>query len=183
MNNSEYLKSLDPHELAEWFNAEHVEAKPVGALGRHAEHEMDFEDSREKLEADALNFANSFIRKHNGAISWNDELYRGIVGLLDRQAAITRATEQHEWIAQANGLIHEAQSEAKRLQAELDKRDQGIARLKKRRDELTAEVQHLRELVDSEQADELSELRDENAYLHEMLASIRRMTNGATNGA
>lgn len=49
----------------------------------------DESDSREKLEADALSFANGFIRDHNGAISWNDELYQGIIKLLDRQAAIT----------------------------------------------------------------------------------------------
>ena len=46
-------------------------------------------DSREKLEADVIGFANSFLREHNGAISWNDELRIGILELLDRQAAIT----------------------------------------------------------------------------------------------
>ena len=58
----------------------------------------DFDDSREKLEADKIEAINSFLREHHGAISWNDELRLMSDEWLDRQAAITeRECRQREY--------------------------------------------------------------------------------------
>lgn len=46
-------------------------------------------DTREELEEDVRDAINDFLRRHGGAISWNDELMTMSVGWLDRQAEIT----------------------------------------------------------------------------------------------
>lgn len=87
------------------------------------------DDSREQLEADVLN--------HVGLVTNRDTVFEW----LNRQAAITRKTEQAAWIQQANGLIHEANVRADELRDELAKRDKGIARLKRQRDEARQELE------------------------------------------
>lgn len=105
-------------------------------------------DSREKLEAD--------VRKFVYGKGWFDDgiepdskpfIMEMFVGWLDRQAEITRKTKQAEWIKQANGLIYEANVRGDELQAKVDelrdeiaKRDKGIARLKRQRDEARQEL-------------------------------------------
>lgn len=58
-------------------------------------------DSREKLEADVRKWCGKYAYQADMVWAW-----------LNRQAAITRKTEQAEWIKQANGLIHEANARA-----------------------------------------------------------------------
>lgn len=82
-------------------------------------------DSREKLEADIAEFFDA-----------NCETYDDILEWLDRQAAITSA----EWERAADVV----KAERDQLRAELTKRDKGIERLKRRRDELLAECERLR---------------------------------------
>jgi hypothetical protein len=66
-------------------------------------------DSREQLEADVLKLLkDSYVT------------YPQIIELLNRQAEITRQSEQAAWIQQANGLIYEANAERDRLSAEVD---------------------------------------------------------------
>lgn len=78
--NKEWLYSLQPDELAAWFDAQHVEG--VEIQGEPDE----IADSREKLEADASELTAYYAA--SGDVC--DALYGGIVGLLDRQAYITR---------------------------------------------------------------------------------------------
>lgn len=91
--NKEWLYSLDPHALTEWFDAEHVsESEPpasqnvsekpgaslsdlYGILSDEHVQKMHTLDSREKLEAD--------VRKSLGFTT------KDVFGWLDRQAAIT----------------------------------------------------------------------------------------------
>lgn len=110
-------------------------------------------DSREKLEADAIQLAQNIWHQGqnyaNGVrevrhIAWQE---RDVIKLLDRQAAITRKTEQAAWIQQANGLIHEANVERDELRDELAKRDKGIARLNRQRDEARRELKKWEELT------------------------------------
>lgn len=84
-------------------------------------------DSREKLEADALDFCTRLFEKGRlfaiGLVLSScdgSEQHDELIKLLDRQAEITRRTEQAEWIKQANGLIHEANARAAELKAERD---------------------------------------------------------------
>ena len=92
-------------------------------------------DSREKLEADVLDAGCA------------DEIdYDRIIGWLDRQAEITRKTEQAAWIQQANGLIHEAQVERDEAQAELRK-------FKDFNNDVNAECAELQEKVDNLKAE------------------------------
>lgn len=112
------------------------------------------QDCREKLEAD--------VRKHyshtvstllfppsaNKSVDMLMSLpVDTVLGWLDRQAAITKG----EWCAErgwwdsaeecnrATALCHEKDERIAELQAEIDKRDRGIARLKRQRDEARAE--------------------------------------------
>lgn len=125
MTNDEYLKELmlrGDGSLQAWFDAEHVDAQrdinrtcPIG-------NETAFNDSREKLEADitsiirnAAIWARQKIERGEGSLFMLDKYDPMIRELLDRQAEITRKTEQAAWIQQANGLIHEANVERDEL--------------------------------------------------------------------
>ena len=72
-------------------------------------------DSREKLEADVRKWCGKYAYQADMVWAW-----------LNRQAAITRRTEQAEWIKQANGLIHEANARADELQAKCDELNAAI---------------------------------------------------------
>lgn len=69
------------------------------------------EDSREKLEDDVCNWIHERRNHYAGSIGAIHQIYEW----LDRQAEITRKTEQAAWIQQANGLIHEANVERDEL--------------------------------------------------------------------
>lgn len=104
----------------------------VSANDVDANDENATQDSREKLEAD--------ISKWCLSHAYGDTGYTFIIKQLNRQAEITRKTEQAAWIQQANGLIHEANVRADELRDELAKRDKGIARLKRQRDEARQQI-------------------------------------------
>ena len=97
--NREWLYSLDVADLADWFDAEHVDANDVDVS----------QDSREKLEADASELTADYAA--SGDVC--DALYGGIVGLLDRQAAITerevltQPDERDEQIAELTAQVDE----------------------------------------------------------------------------
>lgn len=99
----------------------------------------DFDDSREKLEEDVRQYANPSGGTNNLGAYWEKKMLE----FLDRQAAITRKTEQSSWIQQANGLIYEANAERDRALEELAKRDKGIERLKRQRDEAREELRKI----------------------------------------
>lgn len=154
--NYEWLLHMDGEERQAWFDAEHVDdlgqiadmsqksadcvrndgkmsETGVSANAVDANDENATQDSREKLEADVSKWCLSH--------AYGDTGYTFIIKQLNRQAEITRKTEQAAWIQQANGLIHEANVRADELRDELAKRDKGIARLKRQRDEARQELE------------------------------------------
>ena len=76
--NREWLYSLDVADLADWFDAEHVETKERALDG---DTEPENEDSRERLEAEIESYS---------AFDMMDTITLDmVIGWLDRQAAIT----------------------------------------------------------------------------------------------
>lgn len=117
MTNYEWLLNMGGEERQAWFDAQHVEG--VEIQGEPDE----IADSREKLEADASELTADYAA--SGDVC--DALYGGIVGLLDRQAAITERElcKQCDWPS---------------LAAQPDYESQGrIVALTNKVDELTAE--------------------------------------------
>lgn len=130
MTNDEYLKELmlrGDGSLQAWFDAEHVDAQRDANRTCPDGDGTASNDSREKLEADitsiirnAAIWARQKIERGEGSLFMLDKYDPMIRELLDRQAEITRKTEQAAWIQQANGLIHEANARADELQAKVD---------------------------------------------------------------
>ena len=135
MNNKEWLYSLDPHALTEWFESEHFECPTDGGEASMmcvdafiAEHVSqsdtanqsnvsgnssdDFTDSREKLEADAWNISRPYQPTKQDA----DAHLKDILELLDRQAAITEAKVERKWSCYEGSV----QAEIDRLNAKID---------------------------------------------------------------
>ena len=131
-------------------------------------------DSREKLEVDALNFANGFIRKHNGAISWNDELYQGIIELLDRQAAITERKCMKQATTRYIGwdCAECAEGLGKELDARCDPLKERIAELTAERDQLSRDLDAEHALVVQFEHDN-EELRHANNTLRASVAGLK----------
>lgn len=98
MNNREWLYSLDVADLAEWFEAKHVDATCDNS-GGFVTH-----DSREKLDAE--------VRKWCGMYAYQADM---VWVWLNRQAAITKA-EQREWWS---GVVAELQAKVDELTAQL----------------------------------------------------------------
>lgn len=142
MNNREWLYSLDVADLADWFDAEHAEqherderkAKAKSILNAESykfASESDGEsytdcgfvenDSREKLEAGASELTADYAA--SGDVC--DALYVGIVGLLDRQASITRREvltqpdERDEQLAELTAQLYELTAERDALADDL----------------------------------------------------------------
>lgn len=120
--NKEWLYSLQPDELAAWFDAQHVEG--VEIQGEPDE----IADSREKLEADAIQLAQNIWHQGqnyaNGVreirhIAWQE---RDIIELLDRQAAITERElcKQCDWPSLAAQPDLELQERIAELTAQVD---------------------------------------------------------------
>ena len=102
----------------------------------------DFDDSREKLEADVREWIDIATYKSFTPARMLEVMNHW----LDRRAEITRKTEQAAWIQQANGLIHEAQVERDEAQAELRK-------FKDMNNDVNAECAELQERVDNLKAE------------------------------
>lgn len=139
MTNWEWLLEMGkerPDELKAWFDAERG---GVAGATEHVRDATEMTDSREELEGelretcwgnnvDRLHGMLSYCKRHGLTVSESNVTanYEGhavmtvVEHMLDRQAAITRRTEQAEWIKQANGLIHEANARADELEAERD---------------------------------------------------------------
>lgn len=100
MTNYEWLLNMGGEERQAWFDAQHEAndtlsaENDVSAESVNANDTCDALDSREKLEADASELTADYAA--SGDVC--DALYGGIVGLLDRQAAITEreAQKRHE---------------------------------------------------------------------------------------
>lgn len=160
--NREWLYSLDVADLADWFDAEHVETEERALDG---DTEPENEDSRERLEADIRELMRSLYE-----IGYTDaKLNYGILGketrprlftfdekrgakfieLLDRQAVITEreTTKRHELFCETC----EAESDKRiaELRAELEKATNNLNSANEdfedARAELTAERDELQE--------------------------------------
>lgn len=126
----------------EWLMAPHVE---------DAFCILDATDARKKLEADVRATASAIYEKGriDGDLRDTEPVRIGfewITGLLDRQAAITerKLCKGCDWPYLAAQPDQEAYDRIAELEAELEKRDKGIARLKAQRDEARAEREALR---------------------------------------
>ena len=123
MNNREWLYGLDVADLADWFEAEHVEDAISENLGKSRDSEI---DSREKLEADVRERSYHVYDSPDmrmGCGHWQIDVPRSTVfDWLDRQAAITE--RKHIELTGA-------------FQLESDER---IAELQAKVDELTAQL-------------------------------------------
>lgn len=160
LTNKEWLNSLaadNPHELQAWFDAPHanddltpkndvttnsVDDNDESAAQRVTNSAEMLNDSREKLEADAIQLAQNIWHQGqnyaNGVremrhIAWQK---RDVIELLDRQDRITHL----ECMASCNSCVYRV--EHAELTDELAKRDKGIERLKARRDELQEELEN-----------------------------------------
>lgn len=147
--NGDYLDGLaksDPKALQAWFDAEHVDdsghiadmsEKSADCVREGAE--MSEEDSREKLEAEVDNWG--FIMNLEG---YQLDMIRG---WLDRQAAITerdvRTYLNREDSELIQAKVDNLQGQIEHLREETAKRDKGIARLKRQRDEARAQLENL----------------------------------------
>lgn len=112
---------------------------------------LDATDARKKLEADVRATASAIYEKGriDGDLRDTEPVRIGfewITGLLDRQAAITerKLCKGCDWPYLAAQPDQEAYDRIAELEAELEKRDKGIARLKAQRDEARAEREALR---------------------------------------
>lgn len=92
MNNRDWLYTMQPRDLARWFDAEHVEPnddlppeKGVRAASVDSNVANASQDSREKLLYDASELVADCAPSGGDC----DPMFRAIVELLDRQAAIT----------------------------------------------------------------------------------------------
>lgn len=103
-------------------------------------------DSREKLEADVRQLAFDYAPSSDSSDEY--ALRAKIMNLLDRQDAITKGewcTERGWWDSaeecnRATALCYEKDERITELQAEIAKRDEGIERLKRQRDEARAQL-------------------------------------------
>lgn len=151
-SNKEWLYSLDPHELTEWFDTEHE------SCNQHADqqkcepvHETHKLDSREKLEADTTEtwkaVARICARGETPKERWtNDEFYK----LLDRQAAITeRECRKHAIAYQCHcdEKFAELQKQVDKLTAERDNYRDMCVRAVDAGEQLSAKVDKLEECV------------------------------------
>lgn len=126
MNNREWLYSLEPHEMSEWFDAEHVdESATVNKTGDSVTH-----DSREKIEAEIreiYSYSTSTLIYPASSKKTTDYIRSvsvdTVLGWLDRQAAITRAEDEGicdtcEWPSLAAQPDQEAYDRIAELQAD-----------------------------------------------------------------
>ena len=138
MTNYEWLLQMGGEERQAWFDAQHVDANDV--LTRKGDVRADgvcandvdvSQDSREKLEADAIQLAQNIWHQGqnyaNGVreirhIAWQE---RDIIELLDRQAAITRREvltqpdERDEQLAELTAQLYELTAERDALADDL----------------------------------------------------------------
>lgn len=119
--NREWLYSLDVADLADWFDAEHVETEERALDGDTAAQDG---DSRELLEADVRKIAEAYNMdtQRHGTERFAHELYYSIIHLLDRQAAITERKLDAEFEAACNSCATkiDLREEVDELTAERD---------------------------------------------------------------
>lgn len=123
MTNYEWLLQMGGEERQAWFDAEHVDANDVST--RKGDVRADdvcandanvAQDSREKLEADASELTADYAA--SGDVC--DALYGGIVGLLDRQAAIAHREAFMRGRASLDDEFAECADEIAQLTAQVD---------------------------------------------------------------
>lgn len=131
ISNREWLYSLDVADLAEWFDAEHVDDAISENLGLSQDSEI---DSREKLESDVRQLAFDYAPSSDSSDEY--ALRAKVMKLLDRQAAITKRElcKQQETLAQR--MI-------------VDGYEFELFEMRKQISELTAERDELQERVDT----------------------------------
>ena len=99
----------------------------------------DFDDSREKLEADVRQYANPSGGTGTLGACWEKKMLE----FLDRQAEITHAETIHTYNLAAREARKVQKERIADLEEELAKRDKGIARLKRQRDEARQQISKL----------------------------------------
>ena len=163
MTNKEWLDYLAhnaPDELADWFDAEHVETEERALDG---DTEPQDADSREQLEADIrelmrnlyeigytdakLNYGILGQETRPRLFTFDEKRCAKFIELLDRQAAITAEETSNAW----EEYMDATQREITELTAERDKLQEQLrigweceCRLQAERDELQAKVDALR---------------------------------------
>lgn len=163
MNNREFLYSLEPHALTEWFDAEHTSNDTLGAkkvvsaasvdandgnvsLKDSSDDTQSFTDSREKLEAD--------VRKHIAiSITPNKDddgvlaPVQTVLEWLDRQAAITEREKAEKVYAQSRSTeyLHELKQELDDITNERNMLQRRNSELRTQYDKLKRERDYWRE--------------------------------------
>lgn len=165
MNNREWLYSLDVADLADWFDAEHVDDNDVltrksdvradGVCANDGFMDLDScthgvrtfaseTDSREKLEADVYRAADEMEEFTHGEKFINTNK---ILRWLDRQAAIT---EREFWECYANGNqweAHQYETRCMELTAERDALARDLAECDESRIEFRDQRDHAEEML------------------------------------
>lgn len=148
MNNRDWLYTMQPRDLARWFDAEHVEPnddlppeKGVSGMDGGSNDACMAQDSREKLLYDASELVADCAPSGGDC----DPMYREIIELLDRQAAIT----ERECLERATGELvgwdcaECAEGLGRELDARCDLLKERIAEMQAKVDGLTAERDQL----------------------------------------
>lgn len=151
ITNFEWLQSLavdNPHELQAWFDAEHMSNDDLGAKNDVSERvdavttETCDNDSREKLEADAIQLAQNIWHQGqnyaNGVremrhIAWQE---RDVIELLDRQAEITEQQTERKWCCYEGSV----QSEIDKLATQVDNLARDLQESERLREEMREEL-------------------------------------------
>lgn len=154
MTNYEWLLNMGGEERQAWFDAQHVDANDALSAENDVRaddvcaNDVDVsQDSREKLEADAIQLAQNIWHQGqnyaNGVreirhIAWQE---RDIIELLDRQAAITERElcKQCDWPSLAAQPDLESQERIAELTAQVDELAQQLTNAR-------ADCEHYREL-------------------------------------
>ena len=117
MNNLDWLYTMQPRDLARWFEAEHVEPnddlspeKGVSDSDGGSNDANAAQDSREKLEVDLKTLLYEFggycFSSREGHTDNVDTFFEDFVFLLDRQAAITEREHPGLTISDDESLIN-----------------------------------------------------------------------------
>ena len=130
MNNLDWLYTMQPRDLARWFDAEHVEPnddlspeKGVSDSDGGSNDANAAQDSREKLEVDLKTLLYEFggycFSSREGHTDNVDTFFEDFVFLLDRQTAITEEKTRCKWVTASAEEIAAWRSKAEKLKEQV----------------------------------------------------------------
>ena len=115
--NREWLYSLDVADLADWFDAEHVETEERALDGDTAAQDADSREliltDLEKKTREWHDYDGNYMR------IYSDVAYAQMKELLDRQAAITEEKTRCKWVTASAEEIAAWRSKAEKLQVQV----------------------------------------------------------------